>query len=490
MSGSPATDLSALAASIQRRRSARASPEGRAAAAAVLRAAAATAAAAVAPLRVTALAASGATTAALTAAVLALNTERLPGAVCTEALSTRLGSRRARCLVTVDGGGALVGFVLSEVSGCTADVVLLAVTASQERRGHGRALLLAALSAAAEGGCTAVALAVRRDNAAALAMYASLGFVRIAAKAPGRNVNMQWCLPVPTAPTLTAADPPAAAAAAAAAATAAAAAAAAVARDQRVDGEVAALLSRARAGTSDSLLTGQPPIGPEGSAGWTVSATPASSPPPAPTTLILSDLNPPPADGVLPAALGGDVDSRPPLPPLDLVAGVTALDLSGNRLVALPAGFAERFRGLKVLFLGGSGPGSDGDPATANDLGGPDALPALGSLPALEHLSLHDTRVARLPTLPMSLRTLRIDRTPIAELGPPGSLPAGLTTLHLEGCPMPGTLPHPEQLPAAVRILANLQDLQLPDGCHIGLFFETPLPALLRARAAALLLDG
>ena len=477
MSGST-PDLSALAASIRRRRAARASPEGRAAATAALRTVATVAADAVAPLRVAALAASGPTTTALTAAVLALNAERLPGAVCTEALATRLRSKRARCLVAVDaGGGGPAGFVLSEASGGTADVVLLAVATSHERRGLGRALIAAALVAAAEGGCTAAALAVRRDNATALALYASLGFVRIAAKAPGRDVNMQWCLPgvPPTPPTPTVAEPHAAAAAAAAA------------RDQRVINEVAALLSRARAGTPDSLMTGQPPIGPEGSAGWTVSALPAALPPLAPTTLILSDLNPPPAGGVLPAALGGDVDLRPTL---DLVAGVTALDLSGNRLVALPAGFAASFRGLRVLFLGGPGPGSEGDPATANDLGGPGALPALDSLPALAHLSLHDTRVSRLPALPSSLRTLRIDRTPITELGPPGSLPAGLTTLHLEGCPLPGTLPRPEQLPAAVRLLANLEDLQLPDGCHVGLFFGIPLPALLRARAAALLLDA
>ena len=147
---------------------------------------------------------------------------------------------------------------------------------------------------------------------------------------------------------------------------------------------------------------------------------------------------------------------------------ITLLDLSGNRLAALPANFASHLDGLVALFLGGpQGP-------AANVLAEPGAIPPLDTLVRLEHLSLHDTQLEALPALPACLTTLRIDRTRIRDL--PAPLPPRLATLHLEGCPLQGTSDRLDLLPPTVRSLENLDDLQLPDGTHVGAFFGTPLP--------------
>ena len=80
-----------------------------------------------------------------------------------------------------------------------------------------------------------------------------------------------------------------------------------------------------------------------------------------------------------------------------------------------------------------------------------------------------------------SLRTLRLDRCPLDPDAFPEELPPGLITLHLEGCPLPGTMEKPRSLPQAVKSLKNLEDLQFPDGSHIGAFFGTPLQELLES---------
>ena len=89
------------------------------------------------------------------AAVLALNYDRLPGKVCTEALALRLQSSVAQCYIaagaqsTVGSGAgsnvdstndttsqpAVQGFVLIETSRGSADVVLLAVRSDCKRQG-------------------------------------------------------------------------------------------------------------------------------------------------------------------------------------------------------------------------------------------------------------------------------------------------------------------------------------------------------------------
>ena len=198
-----------------------------------------------------------------------------------------------------------------------------------------------------------------------------------------------------------------------------------------------------RLARSGSML--QPPIGEVGSAGW-------RSGDPVPKSLILCDL------GLL---------QLPNFSP-DF-ADVEELDLSCNALVGIPEVGLEYLKELRSFFLGGI---EEGDPPRRNSM--VNGLPSLGSLTNLENLSLHDTDLRRLPKLPASLRELRVDRCPLDEL--PEELPA-LTTLHLEGCPLPGTLERPELLPNAVKRLRNsLDDLQLPDGCHIGLFFGSEIP--------------
>ena len=77
-----------------------------------------------------------------------------------------------------------------------------------------------------------------------------------------------------------------------------------------------------------------------------------------------------------------------------------------------------------------------------------------------------------------ALHALRIDRNPIKRLP---TLQPSLRILHLEGCPLGGSLNRPEDLPSEVQALTLLEDLQMPDGSHVGEFFGTPLAALLSA---------
>lgn len=196
---------------------------------------------------------------------------------------------------------------------------------------------------------------------------------------------------------------------------------------------------RARSG---SIL--HPPIGPPGSAGWRRGD-------PIPRTVILCEL------GLL---------ELPEFP--SEFSFVEELDLSYNGLSALPS--LEHLTNLRCLFLGGI---VEGQPQLQNSLSS--GLPTLLPLQNLEHLSVHDTLLPSLPELPPSLRVLRVDRCPLLSLPP--HLPA-LTTLHLEGCPLPGALDRPDLLPYAVkRLHGSLEDLQLPDGGHMGFFFGSPVPA-------------
>ena len=216
--------------------------------------------------------------------------------------------------------------------------------------------------------------------------------------------------------------------------------------------ELAELLSRARSGGIHNFGD----QGQECSAEWRAGE-------PAPACLLLNDLE----AGSLPEGFGSD----------PVFGSVTELDLSGNMLRTLPTDFFASLASLKVLFLGGPGPKFSPEGRTCNIL---DALPPLGSLPHLEHLSLHDNSLTDLPELTSCavLQTLRLDRNPLKQLP---DLPPSLRVLHLEGCPLGGTLERPGDLPAQVRSLAQLDDLQLPDGSHVGEFFGTPLGALLDA---------
>lgn len=69
------------------------------------------------------------------------------------------------------------GFILLRLAGGEAEILTLAVAPEGRRRGAGRALLRGALKAAEQGGATAMFLEVADDNAAAVALYRSEGFV-------------------------------------------------------------------------------------------------------------------------------------------------------------------------------------------------------------------------------------------------------------------------------------------------------------------------
>lgn len=214
--------------------------------------------------------------------------------------------------------------------------------------------------------------------------------------------------------------------------------------------ELLALFRRARSGSIHDF-GGQ---GPEGSAEWDTGK-------PIPVCLLLHDLE----IGSLPQGFGSD----------PRFATVTELDLSGNCLRNLPEDAFEIMKCLRTLFLGGPGPKFSPEGASCNML---ETLPPLRNLVHLEHLSVHDNQLTTLPELLYCtlLHTLRVDRNPLHELP---ALPSSLRVLHLEGCPLGGTLDRPQNLPVQVRALFQLEDLQLPDGSRVGEFFGTPLRSLL-----------
>lgn len=221
--------MTTIAAAMRRKRAARISPEVRAKRVAKLQECADAALAAAPQVQIRALEAAHIT------AVLALNLDRLPGKVCTEALVARLQARAAHCFVATEvqhaalrrgstdkgfGSGGVCdtapveieGFILFESSQGSVDVVLLAVRSASERRGIGRALLSVALANAAAEGFHTASLSVRADNESAVRLYKSLGFAvrtstislesvdacesstKTPAAAGNKRLTMQWCL--------------------------------------------------------------------------------------------------------------------------------------------------------------------------------------------------------------------------------------------------------------------------------------------------------
>ncbi|KAL3938892.1 MAG: hypothetical protein SGBAC_006292 [Bacillariaceae sp.] len=214
-------------------------------------------------------------------------------------------------------------------------------------------------------------------------------------------------------------------------------------------------LTKARTGSME-----HPPVGEPGSAGCNIGDV-------IPKTLIL-------CDGCL---LSSEVLSEGfhlcPFPSVSF-QHVVELDLSGNSLLSIPDNISEALPNLQSFFLGGY---PEDHPEYKNRF---TTLPDLSDLVHLYHLSVHDTELKVLPTLPDSLAILRLDRCPMRCTMMPPKLPPYLTILHLEGCSLlPGDLDHPHLLPKSIQELEYLQDLQLPDGSHVGEFFGTPLPELL-----------
>ncbi|MDP3174608.1 MAG: GNAT family N-acetyltransferase, partial [Phenylobacterium sp.] len=75
-----------------------------------------------------------------------------------------------------------VGMMLCRVVADDCEVLTIAVDPQARRRGVAHALVQAALLAAAQAGATAAFLEVAVDNPAAEALYAGLGFRRIATR--------------------------------------------------------------------------------------------------------------------------------------------------------------------------------------------------------------------------------------------------------------------------------------------------------------------
>jgi len=90
-----------------------------------------------------------------------------------------LGDRRDRGYLVLEQGERVVGYAGIMRSGSDADVVTVAVAPAHQRLGHGRVLVLELLEIARRWGCMAVFLEVEQDNAAALALYRSMGFVPV-----------------------------------------------------------------------------------------------------------------------------------------------------------------------------------------------------------------------------------------------------------------------------------------------------------------------
>jgi ribosomal-protein-alanine N-acetyltransferase len=74
------------------------------------------------------------------------------------------------------------GFVLARAAGGEAEILTLAVMPAARGKGLGRALMIRAASHSQELGAEALFLEVGEANPAALALYASLGFIRVGAR--------------------------------------------------------------------------------------------------------------------------------------------------------------------------------------------------------------------------------------------------------------------------------------------------------------------
>lgn len=93
-----------------------------------------------------------------------------------------LDSPTAAVLVAEDADGLLgSALVFFRERSSLARLYSLATAAAARGRGIGKALLAAAEAGARERGCTRFRLEVRRDNAAAIALYETQGYRRIAA---------------------------------------------------------------------------------------------------------------------------------------------------------------------------------------------------------------------------------------------------------------------------------------------------------------------
>src|SRR5262245_6019456 len=99
----------------------------------------------------------------------------LPEAWSAEGFAATLGKESARARIAESDGG-LVGFALAQRAADQAEILTVAVAPAQQRRGLGRRLVEARLAELRAEGVARAQLEVRASNAAALALYRSLGF--------------------------------------------------------------------------------------------------------------------------------------------------------------------------------------------------------------------------------------------------------------------------------------------------------------------------
>jgi ribosomal-protein-alanine N-acetyltransferase len=85
-------------------------------------------------------------------------------------------------LVATDAG-EVAGYVIAQDAADEGEILNLAVAAGRQRRGVGRELVERALAALGDRGVERVFLEVRQSNAAARALYASLGFGEVGRRA-------------------------------------------------------------------------------------------------------------------------------------------------------------------------------------------------------------------------------------------------------------------------------------------------------------------
>jgi [ribosomal protein S18]-alanine N-acetyltransferase len=92
------------------------------------------------------------------------------------------GVPSTRYYVVAQDGADLVGYAGLLAVPPEADVQTVAVRPDRQGRGLGRTLVLELLAEAGRRACTAVALEVREENAAARHLYTSLGFDQVASR--------------------------------------------------------------------------------------------------------------------------------------------------------------------------------------------------------------------------------------------------------------------------------------------------------------------
>jgi ribosomal-protein-alanine N-acetyltransferase len=103
-------------------------------------------------------------------------------AVHAEAFERPWSATDLQVLTAAEGAVALadehrLGFILIRVVADEAEILTLAVSAKARRQGLGRRLVMAGAQAAAARGARALFLEVAADNAAAIALYRTSGFV-------------------------------------------------------------------------------------------------------------------------------------------------------------------------------------------------------------------------------------------------------------------------------------------------------------------------